>query len=707
MQSIGRELRARSPRRILSARSKIAWGRRMSGEAPESGTGPPPTDPPAAGQVLNASIHVFISYASQDVAVARALVEALERHGVRCWIAPRDVKAGAQYADAIVRAISGAKAFVLVLSESAIASSHVGREIERASSKKRPIIALRIDAAPLTPALEYFLSESQWVEAQTGSMEAAYAKLIDDIRDPARTAPETLVAVAPGKSPGTASAAHPKSGRNRILLAAGLAVVAALAAMLADKFWLAKHVASEQTKIAATNVVSDKSIAVLPFVDLSEKKDQEYFANGIAEEVLDRLAKVPGLRVVGRTSSFQFKGKNTDSASIGAALGVAYLLEGSVRRDAGRVRVAAQLMDAQTGSQRWSDRFDSDVIDVLHVQDTIAAEIARALQIAVEVDAAPRSSVKSPEALDAYLRGRQSLDRSTQEGCEAAVADFQKALTLDSTFAPAAIGLARAYVYIGSLGWLPTRVAFERAREAALLGQRLDPQSPSPHVLMAEIHTHYDWDWVGADQELQRAFALGPRETYGVKTAARLAAARGHWDEARQLAIEAIELDPLDAEAYGNLGFEIHLRSGHLAEAEQSLRRALQIAPGWGSGHYFLGVALMLQGQRDAALAEFQKETLEDGRLEGSAMIHFLVGRKAESDAQLAAAIRQSAASWPSEIARVYAFRREPDHAFEWLNRAYEVRDEDLYFIKGDPLLKNLETDPRYKAFLRKMNLPE
>src|SRR6266513_2028686 len=154
---------------------------------------------------------VFISYASQDAAVAAALVEALERQGIACWIAPRDVRAGALYADAIVRAISGAKAFVLVLSESAIASSHVSKEIERASSKKRPIIALRIDAAPLTPALEYFLSESQWVEAQGGNIDAAYVKLIDAIRDPVRTAPRNTPAVPLEVSAATARAAHPKS----------------------------------------------------------------------------------------------------------------------------------------------------------------------------------------------------------------------------------------------------------------------------------------------------------------------------------------------------------------------------------------------------------------------------------------------------------------------------------------------------------------
>jgi TolB-like protein len=651
---------------------------------------------------------VFISYASADAAVAGALVEALERHGISCWIAPRDVKAGALYADAIVRAISGAKAFVLVLSESAIASSHVGKELERASSKKRPILALRIDTAPLTPALEYFLSESQWVEAQAGKMEAAYARLIEAIRELERTAPGIMPVGTLRTLADTALAASHQSPRKRILLAAGLAVVAvALATLLADKFWLSKHVTAEKSTTVATNIVGDKSIAVLPFTDMSEKKDQEYFADGMAEEIIDRLAKVPGLKVVGRASSFQFKANGTDPASVGAALGVAYVLEGSVRKEAGRVRVASQLIEARSGAQRWSDRFDSDVVDVLQVQDTIAVELARALQIAVEVDTTPRASLKSPEALDAYLRGLQSLDRGSQEGFEAAVANFQQALSLDSTFAPAAISLAQAYAWIGTEGWQPPRVIFERAREAVLLAQRLDPKSPVPHVSMAVIHIAYDWDWAGADRELQLAFAWGPRKFYGAQTAAWLAAARGQWDDARQLAIEAMALDPLNAKAYETLGYFVYLHSGRLAEAEQSLRRALQIAPGYAGGRFFLGEALMLQGHLETALVEFQKETMDDGQLVGSAMVDFAAGRKAASDKHLAEAIRQNATDWPYGIASVYAFRGEKDRAFEWLDRAYEARDEALFTIKGDPLLKNLEGDPRYRAFLRKMNLPE
>jgi tetratricopeptide (TPR) repeat protein len=341
------------------------------------------------------------------------------------------------------------------------------------------------------------------------------------------------------------------------------------------------------------------------------------------------------------------------------------------------------------------------------MQDTIAAELARALQIAVEVDTAPRSSIKSLEALDTYLRGLQALDRGSQEGLESAVAIFKQALSLDPNFAPAAIGLAKAYVWIGTAGWQPPRVTFERAREAALLAQRLDPQSPVAHVAMAAIHTAYDWDWAGADRELQQASALGPRDFYWAQVAAWLAAAPGRWDEARQLAVEAIVLDPLNADLYGTLGYVVNLRSGHLAEAEQSFRRALQISPEYAGGRFFLGEALMLQGHLETALAEFQKETLDDGQLEGSAMIDFAVGHKAASDKHLAEAIRQNATDWPSGIARVYAFRGERDRAFEWLDRAYDTRDQDLYYIKGDPLLRNLESDPRYKAFLRKMNLPE
>jgi TolB-like protein len=654
-------------------------------------------DPPGASASTDVARSVFLSYASHDAEVAKSICQFLESHGVSCWMAPRNVPAGALYADAIVRAINEAKALVVLLSQSAVASSHVGKEVERASSKNKKIIAFRVDPAPLTPALEYFLSESQWIDVPALGMPAALTKLAEAVGQGSSAQPRPVSDAKADQHAG-------KRTKRVAVIAAAVAIVVGVAVALGVHFWSSNH---SITQAPAAVAITDKSIAVLPFTDMSEKKDQEYFADGVAEEVLDRLTKVPGLRVVGRASSFQFKGKSADPAGIGAALGVAYLLEGSVRKEAGQVRVTAQLVEARMGSQRWSDHFDSGVVDVLKVQDTMAAEIARALQIAVEVNAAPRSSIKSPEALDAYLRGLQALDRGSQEGLESAVVHFKQALSLDPRFAPAAIGLARAYVWIGTAGWQPKRVTFDRARDAALLAQRLDPQSPVAHVAMAAIHTTYDWDWTGADRELQQASALGPRDFYGAQVAAWLAAARGQWDEARQLAFEAIALDPLNADLHGTLGYVVYLRSGHLVEAEQSLRRALQIAAEYDSGHYFLGESLMLQGRYDAALAEFRREALDAGQLEGSAMVLFATKRKAESDAKLAEAIRVNGTDWPSGIVGVYAFRGEKDHAFEWLDRAYEARDEDLYMIKGDPLLKNLEDDPRYKAFLRKMNLPE
>ena len=248
----------------------------------------------------------FVSYASQDTGVANSIVESLESHGLKCWIAPRNVKPGAQYADAIVRAINEAKAVVMVMSGSAVGSPHVGKEIERASSKRKPIIAFRIDAAPLNHALEYFLSESQWIDVKALGMPAALAKLKDAVGQDRVASSQEVTA---GKQSGRA--------KKRIAIAATAVVVALGIAVGLGLYVWSKHVA----QVPSVAVITDKSIAVLPFVDMSEKKDQEYFADGMAEEIIDLLVKTPGLKVISRTSSFQFKGKTEDLRAIGTQLG--------------------------------------------------------------------------------------------------------------------------------------------------------------------------------------------------------------------------------------------------------------------------------------------------------------------------------------------------------------------------------------------------
>ncbi|MGO9636303.1 MAG: TIR domain-containing protein, partial [Steroidobacteraceae bacterium] len=238
---------------------------------------------------------VFISYASQDTAVANSIIENLEQHGLKCWLAPRDVRPGTEYADAIVAAINDAKAIVLVLSGSAVASSHVGREVERAASKHKQIIAFRIDTAPLSRSFEYFLSNSQWINVTAMGMPAALAKLKEAVGQGAASSPQAIPAKSAGKM-------------TRLAIAAAILVGVGVAVGSGVHIWRLGHRAPQP--VVAT--ISDKSIAVLPFVDMSEKKDQEYFAEGMAQEITDLLSKMPGLRVVGRASAFQFSGTSGD-----------------------------------------------------------------------------------------------------------------------------------------------------------------------------------------------------------------------------------------------------------------------------------------------------------------------------------------------------------------------------------------------------------
>jgi TolB-like protein len=650
---------------------------------------------------------VFISYASQDAAVAAALVEALERHGIACWIAPRDVKAGALYADAIVRAISGAKTFILVLSESAIASSHVSKEIERASSKKRPIIALRIDAAPLTPALEYFLSESQWVEAQAGNLDAAYVKLIDAIRDSVLTAPGVIPAVTPGPSAGTTPSVHPKSRRNRTPLAVGLAVVAVvLTALLAAKFWPAKHIASEQTKTAATNVVSAKSIAVLPFTDMSEKKDQEYFADGMAEEILDILAKVPSLKVIGRTSSFQFKGRNEDLRTIGKSLGVAYVLEGSVRRSVDRVRVTAQLIDTRDGAHLWSETYDRPASDALLMQGEIATTVARSMEIGIGADR-PQSNrrVENDAAYDLYLRGRYAAERGDADGMATGVTYLRQALDADPSFADATVALALTY-YDQAFESLEPSSVFESARHEATSALTLNPKLGLAHAVLGAIHNDYDWDWAAADLEFKQAIALAPNDGRVLTMAADHTVALGQLDAARQMLKQALAYDPLLADAYSELAWT-EWCSGRYEESLAAARKVLEIDPTYDWGHVNVGEALLYRGDAAAAIGEFKRESNPMEQATGLALAYHALGRATDSNAALTKLINGGAGNYAYEVAEIYAYRGNRDEALKWLERAYVQKDATLKWILRDPTMAKLESDPRYKAFLRKMNLSE
>jgi TolB-like protein len=639
---------------------------------------------------------LFVSYASSDATAANAVVESLERSGLRCWIAPRNVRPGAQYADAIVAAINDAKAVVLVLSGSAVESSHVSREVERAASKHKPIIAFRIDAAPLSRSLEYFLSESQWISVSALGMSAALAKLEEAIEQ------GSSLGYGADRTPAP-KPVRSAAGRARLLTAAALAIGLGVAVAAGVRvWWSSSHKAAQPAAVG----IRDKSIAVLPFADMSEKHDQEYFGDGMAEEILDLLAKIPNLKVIGRTSSFQFKGKNEDLRAIGEKLKAVYVVEGSVRKSGDRVRVTTQLINAQTGAHAWSETYDRTFGDVLKLQDEIAAGLVRALQLTLDADTLqPRQALSNTDSYNLYLQGRYAFNRYDKEGFEAAVRYFQQALELDPTSAAAAAWLARSYAMQGDFGYSPPGAVFEHARGAAETALKLDAKSSSAHTTLAMVHCFYDWDWSAAENELNQARLVSPRDSWTLLVDSIRLSALGRLDEAFTRLNASLAIDPLDPGAWQNLGW-LQLRRGRLPEAEAAARRTLEIAPSYDGVHVLLGLILLERGDRESALAAMLPESPDD-RGYGLAIVYHAMDRGLESSAALAAYTRAHSLDDPQGIADIHAYRGETDAAFTWLERAYVQRSAALYWIKGDILLRNIEGDPRYKAFLRRMSLPE
>jgi len=486
-----------------------------------------------------------------------------------------------------------------------------------------------------------------------------------------------------------------------------VAIVAAALVAIASAVALWMHYGSSSQKAAqATIAVADKSIAVLPFTDMSERKDQEYFADGMAEEIIDLLVKIPGLKVVSRTSSFQFKDKTEDLRSIGKQLGVAYLLEGSVRKSGGRLRVTAQLIDSRDGRQLFSQSYDRDLSDVLKMQDEIAIALAQALQVEVEENFVSRPALRNSDAYTLYLQGLHASSRFDQEGLEQAVSDFERVIELDPSFAPAHLMLGNAYFLLGAYGFMPPPIAFERDRLANERALTLDPNLAFAHAQLGDIHRAYDWDWAAGDRELKQALALAPANGDILFYAAVQSLGMGRLDEALKQVNAALAYDPLNPSRYQVLSL-IQSSRGRLGEAEAAARRALELTPMAPFGYYFLGNVLLFRGQPDVALTEFSKETIESARLSGSAMAYFDMGRKTDSDLALAQITRHPT-DHPFFAARAYAFRGEPYEAVKWLELAYAQKDSGMLpLIKGDSLFNKIQADPRYRAFLKKMNLPE
>lgn len=457
------------------------------------------------------------------------------------------------------------------------------------------------------------------------------------------------------------------------------------------------------TSVRSAPVAS--SIAVLPFADMSADRNQNYFSDGLAEDLLNDLARTPGLRVAARTSSFQFRDKGADLAEIGKKLGVATILEGSVQKQGDRVRISAELVKAEDGFQLWSGKYDRNLNDVFAVQDEIARAITGELKVrllSADGEIVPQRAT-NPAAYNAYLQGRYYYERRTANDIDLAYQYFQQAVRLDPNYARGWSALAWAGI-ARTEGGPSFAEGYRDARSAAQRALQLDPGLAEAHAAVGRIERSFDWDWAGANAAFQKALALEPQNSVVLLGASSLQASLGNFEEAIALNRRAVEIDPLSVTAHLSMGMHAYY-GGHPELAIDAFQKALAISPNAPAAHYLLGLVYLATSRSQQALAEFERDPVGSERTVGEALAYYALGRKPEADAALHQLLTDYRSQAAFQIAEVYAYRDEPDSAMHWLEAARAHKDAGVAAIKGDPLLKNLEGDARFTAFLQSIGL--
>jgi len=478
----------------------------------------------------------------------------------------------------------------------------------------------------------------------------------------------------------------------------GLLALVGVTALLAGVWYVGRQSAPAVEADSAPGPVSE-SIAVLPFVNMSSDPEQEYFSDGISEELLNLLAKIPELQVAARTSSFSYKGKDVKVADVARELNVAHILEGSVRKAGNEVRITAQLIKADDGFHLWSDTWDRSLDDIFAIQDEIAADVVAQLKVTL-LGEAPTVEETDPEAYALFLQARHLGRQHTAEGFERSNALYQQALEIEPDYAAAWAGLARNYTTQASnLGVRSMDEGFRLAREAADRALAIDPEYAEAYARLGRIALLYDGDLAAAARHIERALELEPTNPDILRRATILAGDLGRLDEAISLGEYVTARDPVNPVGHYWLG-RTHLWAGHLDEAIASLRTALTLSRGFVGAQYFIGVALLLKGEPEAALETMQQESGEAWRMLGLAMAYHALGQAAESDAALGELVGPLEQGWAYNVAYVYAFRGQTDLAFEWLDKAVRYSDAGLSLIAVDVQFANIHDDPRWLPFL-------
>src|SRR5215467_6832489 len=467
----------------------------------------------------------------------------------------------------------------------------------------------------------------------------------------------------------------------------------------------AGHPAPIQSEAATT--VPAKSIAVLPLINESGDPKDEYFSDGLSEELIAALAQINGLKVIGRSSSFRFKDRREEPKAIGEKLGVSTLLDGTVRKQGDRVRIVAALVNASDGIQLWSDTFDRQLKDIFEVQKEIAQAVAKSLKVTLlgTNSTSGASATDNAEAHNAYLQGHFYLVRRNVEDFRKAIDYYDQAIQLDPNYALAYAERAEAWAFMGDLtGERPT--AYPKARNDAEKAVAIAPDLAEARAALGWVRFLAEWKFAEGLSELQRAKQLSPANPTANDLLARIIVYLGQFDEAERQAREAVELDPLSPVTQGNLA-RVLFYGGKLDEAEAVARKGAELQPAGAGSHRFQVLIAAQRGDGEAALREAQLEPDPGFRRFELAVAHHVRGDKAAADAALADLIANAGREgFAYQIAEVYALRNEKDKAFEWLQIALDDRDAGMLGLLTDPLLRGLRDDPRYKNLVAKVGLP-
>ena len=614
---------------------------------------------------------IFLSYSSDDAEAARRVRDALDAVGLEVWFDKNELRGGDAWDASIRKQIKECALFVPIISANTNA---------RAEGYFRLEWKLAVDRSHLMAEDQAFL-----LPVAIDDTSEATARVPDRFRELQWSRPfgnetpkafaERALRLLSGRSPSITLPPSPAPARDT------------------------------------------PSIAVLPFVNMSRDEENEYFADGLSEELLNVLAKIRGLRVASRTSAFFFKGKNIDLATVAQKLNVATILEGSVRKSGKRVRITAQLIEVATDSHLWSETYDRELEDIFAVQDDIAQSVVTELRAALlgermgsdasavakaEVKAAATGRAENPEAYRLYLQGRFFLERMTEVDLARAVDYFRQAIALDPEFALAWTGLSRAYWTQAGYGWKPVSEGFELARDAATRALAIAPDLAEGHVCLGLVLQGHDWNWKAAEAAFRRALALAPGNADVLRSFGSEAGILGRQDEALKYLRMAVALDPLSPTSHRLLGLRCAIY-GRLEEGEKALRAALDLNPNAGLANCFLSIVHLHQGNASEALEVGQREVLPDFRLLAVALANHTLGHAEKSDEAMAQLIEGHGHAAAYQIAEAFAWRGEKERAFEWLERAYVQRDPGLGHSLTDPFFSPLHDDPRWPLFLKKM----